>query len=128
MKFLTFGEIMLRLKAPGKERFFQSPALEATFGGGEANVAVSLAHLGREVSYVTAVPDKTRGQAVAAYIIPSDPSLTVAEMIDYCNRSPMLSQYKRPRYYRFVDALPFTATGKKQPSLGAVEELYSMTL
>ena len=34
MKFLTFGEIMLRLKAPDKERFFQSPALEATFGGG----------------------------------------------------------------------------------------------
>lgn len=42
MKFLTFGEIMLRLKAPGQECFFQSPMLEATFGGGEANVAVSL--------------------------------------------------------------------------------------
>ena len=41
MKFLTFGEIMLRLKSPGHERFFQSPMLEATFGGGEANVAVS---------------------------------------------------------------------------------------
>ena len=38
MKVLTFGEIMLRLKAPGHERFFQSPMLEATFGGGEANV------------------------------------------------------------------------------------------
>ena len=37
MKFLTFGEIMLRLKAPGQECFFQSPMLEATFGGGEAN-------------------------------------------------------------------------------------------
>ena len=36
MKVLTFGEIMLRLKAPGHERFFQSPSLEATFGGGEA--------------------------------------------------------------------------------------------
>ena len=36
MKVLTFGEIMLRLKAPGHERFFQSPMLEATFGGGEA--------------------------------------------------------------------------------------------
>ena len=36
MKILTFGEIMLRLKAPGHERFFQSPMLEATFGGGEA--------------------------------------------------------------------------------------------
>ena len=44
MKFLTFGEIMLRLKAPGQECFFQSPMLEATFGGGEAN-AVSYTHL-----------------------------------------------------------------------------------
>ena len=51
---------------------------------------------------------------MAAYIIPEDDSLTVAEMIDYCNKSPMLSQYKRPRYYRFVPELPFTATGKKQ--------------
>ena len=50
MKFLTFGEIMLRLKAPGQECFFQSPMLEATFGGGEANVAVSLANYGA-VSY-----------------------------------------------------------------------------
>ena len=41
-KFISFGEIMLRLKTPGHERFFQSPAFEATFGGGEANVAVAL--------------------------------------------------------------------------------------
>ena len=40
MKVLTFGEIMLRLKAPGHERLMQTPNLEATFGGGEANVAV----------------------------------------------------------------------------------------
>ena len=63
---------------------------------------------------VTAVPDKTRGQAIAAYIVAADDSLTVSDMIDFCNHSPMLSQYKRPRYYRFVQALPFTATGKKQ--------------
>ena len=41
-KIIAFGEIMQRLKAPGSERFFQSPSLEATFGGGEANVAVGL--------------------------------------------------------------------------------------
>ena len=41
-KVVTFGEIMLRLKPPAFERFFQSPVFEATFGGGEANVAVSL--------------------------------------------------------------------------------------
>ena len=56
MKVLTFGEIMLRLKAPGQERFFQSPMLEATFGGGEANVAVSLANYGMDVSYLTVLP------------------------------------------------------------------------
>lgn len=56
MKFLTFGEIMLRLKAPGQECFFQSPMLEATFGGGEANVAVSLANYGMDVSFLTVLP------------------------------------------------------------------------
>ena len=56
MKFLTFGEIMLRLKAPGQERFFQSPMLEATFGGGEANVAVSLANYGQDVAFLTVLP------------------------------------------------------------------------
>ena len=42
-KIIAFGEIMLRLKAPGSERLLQDPSLEATFGGGEANVAVGLA-------------------------------------------------------------------------------------
>lgn len=57
MKVLTFGEIMLRLKAPGHERFFQSPTLEATFGGGEANVAVSLANYGMDVEFLTVLPE-----------------------------------------------------------------------
>lgn len=56
-KVVTFGEIMLRLKSPGTERFFQSPSLEATFGGGEANVAVSLANYGMEASFVTVLPN-----------------------------------------------------------------------
>ena len=60
-KFLTFGEIMLRLKAPGQERFFQSPMLEATFGGGEANVAVSLANYGQDVGFLTVLPDNPIG-------------------------------------------------------------------
>ncbi len=55
-RVVTFGEVMLRLKAPGAERLFQSPALEATFGGAEANVAVSLANYGIPVSFVTALP------------------------------------------------------------------------
>ena len=61
MKFLTFGEIMLRLKSPGAERFFQSPVLEATFGGGEANVAVSLANFGDDVAFLTVLPDNVIG-------------------------------------------------------------------
>ena len=56
MSILTFGEIMLRLKAPGYERFFQSPMLEATFGGGEANVAVSLANFGMDAEFLTVLP------------------------------------------------------------------------
>jgi len=56
-KFVTFGEIMLRLKAPGHERFFQSPSFEATFGGGESNVAVALANYGLDAAFVTALPD-----------------------------------------------------------------------
>lgn len=57
MKVLTFGEIMLRLKSPGNERFFQSPLLEATFGGGEANVAISLANFGMDAEFITVLPN-----------------------------------------------------------------------
>ena len=62
-KVVTFGEIMLRLSPPGVERFLQSPVLSATFGGGEANVAVSLAHFGCESVYVTALPSHAIGEA-----------------------------------------------------------------
>lgn len=66
-KYVTFGEIMLRLKSPpGHERFFQSPALEATFGGGEANVAVSLSLLGKDSRFVTALPSNAIGGEAAA--------------------------------------------------------------
>lgn len=63
MKVLTFGEIMLRLKAPGHERFFQNPMLEATFGGGEANVAVSLANYGMDAELLTVLPKNEIGDA-----------------------------------------------------------------
>jgi 2-dehydro-3-deoxygluconokinase len=65
-KFITFGEIMLRLKPPAQERFFQSPLLEATFGGGEANVAVGLSWLGLDVAYVSAIPRNPIGDACIA--------------------------------------------------------------
>lgn len=57
MKYITFGEIMLRLKSVGHHRLFQSPELEATFGGGEANVAVSLANFGLDAAFCTVLPN-----------------------------------------------------------------------
>lgn len=62
-KYLTFGEIMLRLKPPHGERFLQSPLLDATFGGGEANVAVGLARFGLKVAYVSVIPKNAIGDA-----------------------------------------------------------------
>ncbi len=62
-EFLTFGEIMLRLKTPGHERFFQSPEFEATFGGGEANVAVALANYGLDAGFVSALPANDIGES-----------------------------------------------------------------
>ncbi len=67
-----------------------------------------------EECIVTGVPDSTRGEVLAAYVIPSDDSLTVSELLSYCAESPNLSKYQTPKYYRFVSELPRTATGKKQ--------------
>ena len=62
-EFISFGEIMLRLKTPAHERFFQSPSFEATFGGGEANVAVALANYGLDAGFVSALPDNDIGES-----------------------------------------------------------------
>jgi 2-dehydro-3-deoxygluconokinase len=64
-KVVTFGEIMLRLATPGFLRFGQSETLTATFGGGEANVAVSLANYGIPVDFVTRLPKNDLGTACA---------------------------------------------------------------
>ncbi len=56
-KIVSFGEIMLRLATPGYQRFVQSDSLNATFGGGEANVAVSLANYGFNAEFVTRLPE-----------------------------------------------------------------------
>lgn len=63
---------------------------------------------------VTGVPDVSRGEAVAAYIVPSDDSLTVSEINRFCVNNDDISFYKCPRYYKFTDRLPYTPTGKKQ--------------
>lgn len=62
---------------------------------------------------VTAAPDKVRGELVTAYVVKGDESLTVAELEEFCKNSHMLSNYKRPRYYRFISEVPLNATGKK---------------
>ena len=63
-------------------------------------------------SAVIGIPDKLRGEVVAAYVVAKDPSLTIEELKDHCTHSPMLSSYKWPRAYHIVDELPHTATGK----------------
>ena len=63
MKIVTFGEIMLRLAPPGAQRFTQARSFEAMYGGGEANVAVSLANFGEQVEFVTRLPNNDLGDA-----------------------------------------------------------------
>ncbi len=63
MKVLTFGEMMLRLKPPTSNRILQTTAFEATYGGAEANVAVSLALQGDTAAYLTKLPDNLLGEA-----------------------------------------------------------------
>lgn len=60
---VTFGEIMLRLSTPGQLRFVQSDGFDAVYGGGEANVAVSLSNFGHHASFVTKLPKHELGQS-----------------------------------------------------------------
>jgi 2-dehydro-3-deoxygluconokinase len=62
-KIVTFGEIMLRLAPPGFQRFTQARSFDAIYGGGEANVAVSLANYGEVVDFVTRLPKNDLGEA-----------------------------------------------------------------
>lgn len=63
MKVITFGEIMLRLAPEGYLRFLQEPKFQATFGGGEANVAVSLQQFGIDTGFVTKLPENDIGES-----------------------------------------------------------------
>jgi 2-dehydro-3-deoxygluconokinase len=62
-KIVTLGEIMLRLSTPGQKRFVQSEKFDIVYGGGEANVAVSLAQFGHDAYFVTKLPKHEIGQA-----------------------------------------------------------------
>lgn len=67
-RVVCFGEMLLRLSAPGRGHLFQEPRLEAHFGGAEANVAVALARLGCPAAVVTALPDDVLGEAALASV------------------------------------------------------------
>lgn len=67
-KAVTFGEIMLRLTPPNYLRLVQTDNLEVTYGGGEANVAVSLANYGIESYYVSKLPANPLGQSAANHL------------------------------------------------------------
>ncbi len=84
MKYVTtFGEIMLRLKSLEHERFFQTPTLEATFGGGEANVAVSLSLLGDRAQFVSALPKNAIGDGAIAELRKHGVDVTQIVRTDY---------------------------------------------
>ena len=65
-KIVTMGEIMLRLSTPNNEKFIQADEFDVNYGGGEANVAVSLANYGHDVQFVTAVPANPIGECAVA--------------------------------------------------------------
>ena len=67
-KVVTFGEIMMRLSPPGFLRFGQARSFDVIYGGGEANVAVSLANFGVPVDYVTRLPDNDLGEACIMFL------------------------------------------------------------
>ena len=62
-KIVTFGEIMLRLSPPNQQRFGQARTFDASYGGGESNVAVSLSNYGMETEFVTRLPKNDLGEA-----------------------------------------------------------------
>jgi 2-dehydro-3-deoxygluconokinase len=114
-KYITFGEIMLRLKPPHCERFFQSPLLEATFGGGEANVAVGLAQFGLKVAYVSVIPKNAIGDAClgelrrqgidTSLIIRKGNRLGIYFLENGANQRPSLVLYDRS-YSAIAEARP----------------------
>jgi len=67
-KVITFGEVMMRLSPPGHSKFSQATSLELVYGGGEANVAISLAYLGMKAAHVTRFPDNALGKAATQFL------------------------------------------------------------
>ena len=109
-KVVTFGEIMLRLATPDYLRFNQSNQLTATFGGGEANVAVSLANYGIEASFVSRLPQNDIARACVMDLrkYGVDTSSIVYGANDWASTSSKPEQLPEPaRWY---------TTGRTRPS------------
>ena len=100
-KVVTFGEVMLRLTTPGFRRFSQTNEFIATYGGSEANVAVSLAHFGIPTEFVTRLPDnavsracinslRASGLGTDGIVFASHPELRLSVSIGgVCNVQPL---------------------------------------
>lgn len=67
-KVITFGEVMMRLSPPGYSKFSQTDSLELVYGGGEANVGISLAYLGMKAAHITRFPDNALGKAATQFL------------------------------------------------------------
>ena len=67
-KIITFGEVMMRLSPPGYEKFSQATSFDLVYGGGEANVAMSLCYLGMKAAHVTRFPDNALGKAATQFL------------------------------------------------------------
>lgn len=63
---------------------------------------------------VTSVPDKLRGQALAAYLVPKDDNLTIEEVADFCSHCKDLNKHSRPHYFAFLKEIPLNSNGKKK--------------
>ncbi len=74
---------------------------------------ILLTHPAVKDCIVTSVPDRARGEVVTAYIVRKSAKITAEDMDLYCKKSPMIANFKRPRYYRFVQEIPRNASGKK---------------
>ena len=96
-KVITFGEIMLRLAPEGYYRFVQADTFGATYGGGEANVAVSLANYGFDAKFVTKLPKHEIRQAANGFLLIFSPSVScrcnnLILICDTCNTACCLCQ------------------------------------
>ena len=76
--------------------------------------SIVMEHPQVEDCIVVGIPDKVRGEALVAYVIKSGDSLTGKELYKFLTNHPGLAKFKRPRYIKFTDQLPFTPTGKKK--------------